>query len=657
MLTLILAAALAPSLSLAPLQDSPAAPPARALLKELTTSPRLAGTVGSEWGAKLVGRWLEEAGFEVEFDEREVMLTYPKRIEFALYEDASSDIPVHHRIDVFDADAVPPGDVPRFNAWAKSASVRAEVVDCGRGLRGDFDKLLSEGTKLDGVIALIRYGGSYRGVKVDLASEFGCAGVLLFSDPKLDGPGKGEVWPKGPWKPEWAAQRGSISPMGKAPGDPTTPGFGSPAPGEAPRRSRLSDAKLKALLPSIPCLPIGSDEAAEILSRLSATSGGSLARLSRRKAAEVEINLDQPLVLRRIINVIATLPGQSADRVIAGNHRDSWVRGANDAGSGTVSLVRAAQRIGERVKDGWKPAHTLQLCFWDAEEFGLIGSTEWVESNLDELRSDAIVYINADAAVGGTQFNGLSGTPGLLHSLQSVFEELPSISFPGENLLQEWNRRLRGQSPSLRLPGSGSDFAAFLHHAALPVIDFSLSGAQGGQYHTAFDDFPLVDRFLDPGFVGHELAGEILEAMLVHFATIGHATFDPAEAARAMEALARKAGEEITRADERWLGVERGERLAQAFVDLAGAYEAATPAARSDNRFYVGLAQEEGIPGRPWFRNALWAPGLETGYSAETLPVLRAAARRGEAALDAAVLELLASIEDLRKRCSSDGGE
>lgn len=641
------------TLALSPIQDAPS----RELLKELTTSPRLAGTVGSEWGAKLVGRWLTEAGFEVEYDEREVMLTYPKRVEIAFFEDSTSQTPLFHRIDVFDADAIPPGDVPRFNAWAKSASVRAEVIDCGRGLRGDFNKLVSDGKKLDGKIALIRYGGSYRGVKVDLATEFGCAGVLLFSDPKLDGPGKGEVLPKGPWKPEWAAQRGSISPMGKEPGDPTTPGFGSPVPGEKPSRPRLSGEALDRILPSIPCMPIGSDEANAILAKLGSSDGGALARLSRRKAVEVKMVLDQPRSLRRIINVIATLPGKNPQRVIAGNHRDAWVRGANDAGSGTVSLVRAAQRLGERVKQGWKPEYTVQFCFWDAEEFGLIGSSEWVESNLDELRSDAIAYLNVDSAVSGTEFNGLSGTPGLLGSLESVLTSIPSHSFPEENLWQEWNRRLRGRKPSLGLPGSGSDFASFLHHATLPVLDFGLSGSGGGQYHTAFDDFPIVDRFIDPGFVGHELAGSIIEGIVAHYATLGPAAFDPAEAARAMEAVARSAGEEVDTEEHRWLGVEFGEQLAQAFVRLAAAYENATPARRAKNPFYLSLATEGGLPGRPWFRNTLWAPGLETGYSAETWPILRAAARTGKPELAAATAMLITSLDDLAKRCSMTEGE
>ena len=376
-----------------------------------------------------------------------------------------------------------------------------------------------------------------------------------------------------------------------------------------------------------------------------------------KKTAEVEIVLDQPLVMRRIVNVIATLRGKNASRVIAGNHRDSWVRGANDAGGGTVSLIRAAQRIGERAKNGWTPEHTVQLCFWDAEEFGLIGSTEWVEDHLNELQSELIVYVNADGAVGGTKFRGLSGTPGLLGSLESVLSSISSISFPTENLWQEWNRRLRGRAPSLGLPGSGSDFAAFLHHATMPVIDFSLSGASAGQYHTAFDDFPIVDRFIDPGFKGHELAGEILEAILVEFATRGPESFDPAEAALAMEAMTRKAGEEIDSNDVRWLGVEHGEKLAQAFAELAKSYQSATAETRAANPFYRGLARAEGIPERPWFKNALWAPGLETGYSAETLPVLRAAARAGKDELESALAVMITLVEDMSRRCSTTEGQ
>lgn len=630
-------------------------PPSRALLKELTTSPRLAGTVGSEWGARTVRRWLEAAGFRVEYDVREVLLAYPRRIEVALFETRSAEEPLFRRIDTYDPDAVPPGDVPKYNAWAKSGRIRAEVVDCGRGLRPEFDELVAGGTDLSGKIALIRYGGSYRGVKADLASEYGCGGVLLFSDPELDGPGKGDVWPEGPWKPGWAAQRGSISPMAKAPGDPTTPGFGSPAPG-AGGPPRLAGEALDALLPRIPCIPIGSDEALAILEKLSSGSGGGIARLSRKKP-EVLIDLECPRELRTVINVVATLDGARPERVIAGNHRDSWVRGANDAGGGTVSLTRAAQRLGERVRSGWKPEYTIQLCFWDAEEFGLIGSTEWVEGNAAALAREAICYVNADAAVGGTQLARLSGAPGMLPVLETVLSRIPSQHFEGETLWQEWIRRLRGREPSLGLPGSGSDFASFLHHLCLPVIDFSLSGGQGGQYHTAFDDFLQVERFVDPGFVGHELAGRILEELLVELATLGPLAFDGADAARALQKVARTAGEELDRDERSWLGIARGERLARAFAELAEALDAAPEARRArlsaeTPRLLEGLAAPDGIPGRPWFRNALWAPGLETGYSAETFPVLRAAAREGEEALDAALDALVARIEALGRTWS-----
>lgn len=205
-------------------QDAEKAPSSRALLLALTESPRLAGTCGSLVGAKYVARVLEDAGWKVEIDEREVMLSLPRKIEFAIYEDAFAEAPLSERIERFDPDAIPPGDVPLCNGWSASGTVRARVVDAGRGLRADFERLAALGVDVRGTVALVRYGGSYRGIKVDMAARNGCSAVLLFSDPAEDGPDKGATWPAGPWKPDWDAQRGSINPIAHIPGDPSTPG-------------------------------------------------------------------------------------------------------------------------------------------------------------------------------------------------------------------------------------------------------------------------------------------------------------------------------------------------------------------------------------------------------------------------------------------------
>ncbi len=609
------------------------APPARALARELTSSSRLAGTSGSAWGARLVSRVLRKAAWEVELDSREVLLSLPRRLELAAFADGETNTPFLAHLDRFDADALPPGDVPPFNAWSASGEVRAPVVDVGRGLRGDYERLLESGVDVRGCVALARYGGSYRGVKLDLATGFGCVGLLLFSDPAEN---RGAVWPTGPFKPDWAVQRGSVSPMGRSPGDPSTPGFASPlvgagadADGGTPQR--LSAREVNGLLPSLPCLPVGWGTAMELKERLTDGIGPG--------PAEAFLAIDQPRELRVIHNVIARLPGrQGADSavILAGNHRDAWVRGAQDAGSGTVSLLRAAQHLGERSAGGWRPERTIQLCFWDAEESGLIGSTEWAEGHADWVRERALVYINCDAVVSGTRFSA-SGTPGLLGSLRSSLE---AVTAPDGGDL--WTRWAADGEPSLGLPGSGSDFAVFLHHLSVPVLDIHFGGNSGGQYHTRFDDFAQMDRFLDPGWVGHELAGRFLATLLVDYAERGAGLFDEAEAATALAEHAGALGE--------WLGEERARRLAAAFVELARAARGAGSPPPVDGRgaapFLAELAVAAGLDGRPWFVNRLWTPGLETGYSAETFPSLRTALRRGQ--VDAELADLIAALERRR---------
>ncbi len=616
------------------------APPSRALLAELASRPRLAGTAGSHWGAELVAKHLSEAGFEVEIDSREVLLSLPRKLGVEFFESGSAEAPFHARTETFDPDAEDPGAIPPFNAWSANGVFRGPVVDAGRGLREDFERLRALGIDLHGTIALCAYGGAYRGVKPQLAAEFGCAGVLLYNRAEDSGAGRGPVWPEGPWKPGNEAERGSILPIATGPGDPSTPGFASPAPGKAPPdgKKRLEGRALAAVLPQIACLPIGSSEAAllrEKLAEREITNAASEPEKVRLGPGPVEARLavDAPPELRTIRNVIGRLRGEQESCVIAGNHRDAWVCGAHDAGGGTVSLLRAAQHLGERARSGWKPARTILLAFWDAEEQGLIGSTEWAEAHEDWLLKDACLYVNADTAVSGTSF-GCSGTPGLeglvLRALAEVADPLANPDAP-QSLREQW---LAGAEvpPDLGLPGSGSDFAVFLHHLALPVLDVGFDGAPpSGQYHTSFDLFECVERFIDPGFFGHETAGLFFAALLARATDEGPACFDASAAARAM---ARHA---TTDAD--WLGEERAKRLAKEFEKLA---ERARPGDRS--RLFLRLFYRQ-LPGRPWFVNTLWAPGLEKGYGSETFPLLRDATRLGEAALDEALGDLCQRID------------
>lgn len=605
------AALAAPTIATAQ-ETQPPAPRSRELLLELTSTTRLAGTSGSRVGAAIVAKHLEAAGWTVELDEREVLLSLPRSTSFSIYSEPGAREPAVQRLASFDPDAIPPNDLPLFNSWTASGRVRGKVVDVGHGLRADFERLREQKVELKGAIALARYGKAYRGVKAQLAQEFGCVGVLLFTESSEDGGERGPVWPQGPWKPDSDAQRGSILPVSSAPGDPTTPSGPSGRPGEACERISIDEARKN--LPQILCTPIGARDARALLARLALDADG---KPLGPGPVEVELVIDAPLELRRIVNVHGRLAGESDELVIAGSHRDAWVRGANDSGSGCVALLRAAEHLGERTKSGWRPRATLQLSFWDAEEHGLIGSTEWGEANAAMLREKCLAYINSDASVSGVNF-GASGTPGLLGVLRAVSERSRTAD-GSKSLWDDWCSRATDGKPSLGLPGAGSDDAVFAHHLNVPVLNVGLSGNSGGQYHTAFDDFGVVDRFLDPGFVGHEMLGSLLANLLAEMAAHPGAGFNVTEAADAMAKLARRAADVI--------GAEHAEALAVAFFECALWSERADSYPwKNPQRFFELFESPEPLPGRAWFRNSLWAPALENGYGVESFPHLRASA-------------------------------
>lgn len=612
----------------------------RELLLELCETTRLAGTRASQVAALHVARRLEQAGWTAEVEPRVVMLSYPRRTELAVF-DGSAAKPLHERVESFDPDRVPAGDVPLHNAWSASGRVRGPVVDAGRGLRADFERLRGAGVQLRGAVALCRYGGCYRGIKVDLAAQYGCAAVLLWSDPKGDGADKGPTWPAGPWKHAYEAQRGSISPMGRTPGDPSTPGWPSPKPGESARR--LSDAELAEALPRIPCLPIGAAEARMLLEGLEQRAfldkdGKSSDEAVGPGPREASIAIDAPRELRTIWNVVGTLPGASDEFVLAGGHRDAWVRGANDNGSGCVVLLRVAQELGARAKTGWKPPRTLKLAFWDAEEFGLIGSTEWGEAHADLVRAQCVAYVNSDASVSGTKFGGASGTPGMLGALEPVLRRLAGAQ--GQSLWDEWVAK--SPKPDLSLPGSGSDFAVFVHHQGVPYVELGFGGNGGGQYHTDFDDVGMVERFLDPGYAGHELSARAHVELLVELATRGHAAFDGAEAARRMQ---REAADLASSAGADAALAEVAHELAASFGATAEALAAHPEAGRTWLR---DMSSTAGVPGREWHKNVMWTSGLEDGYGSETFPALRAVRGGGAEKLRAAAAPILDGLARIR---------
>ncbi len=296
--------------------------------------------------------------------------------------------PEHVDGDPFQDD---PRIVNAYNGMSPSGDAEAEVVYANYGSPADFDKLKQMNVDVRGKIVIVRYGENFRGVKAFVAQERGAAGVIIYSDPKDDGYYRGDAYPKGPWRPASGVQRGSIGFMFQFPGDPTTPGVAStPA---LPDSKRMSPAASEQL-PKIPVTPLSYADASPILEHL----GGPASPREWQGAlpftyhvgpgpAKVKMHLKQDYQFRTIWDVIGKVRGTSSpdEWVVAGNHRDAWVYGAVDPNSGTAAMLETVHGLGELLKSGWKPKRTIVIGSWDAEEEGLIGSTEWGEDHAQEL--------------------------------------------------------------------------------------------------------------------------------------------------------------------------------------------------------------------------------------------------------------------------------
>jgi N-acetylated-alpha-linked acidic dipeptidase len=650
---------------------------ARRWLRDLTEEPHVAGTEADRRSAEYVRKAFESFGLKVETIPYEVLLNYPKEVSLRLVEPEIADLALREGGHPADKDSYTRDAFPAFHGYGASGSAAAQVVYANYGRKEDFDKLEELGVSPRGRIVLVRYGRVYRGVKVYQAQERGAAGVLIYSDPADDGYMKGDVYPQGPMRPEWSLQRGSVRAPNSAPGDPSTPGAPS-----RPGADRLAHGKI-AGLPRIPSLPIAYGEARKILAALGgervpdAWQGGlPFAYHAGPGAAKVEMKVEMDYAVRAIWNVMASVPGSAeAERwVILGNHRDAWTHGAVDPNSGTAAMLEAARGVAEAVKSGWRPRRTILFASWDAEEYGLIGSTEWVEDRLRDLQARAVAYINLDVAATGSDLD-VGGVPSLRDLLAEAAAAVPEPK-KGGSVLQAWERRLRGEWASeapicldgpaesfdlrLRPLGSGSDFTPFVAHAGVASIDFSFDGPYG-VYHSTLDDLFWMDHFGDPAYLYHTAAARLFGLVAIRLAGAEVVPLRYAPYAAELERLAvemkrglarerRKAeaaekppekpplAPDLSAVEEAFADFGAAAREADAAVDAALAGGRAAPAALARlNDALVGVERAfllpEGLPGRPWYRHALYAPDIETYYGSAPLPGLVQAAQGRDRAL------------------------
>ncbi|HTV09717.1 MAG TPA: M28 family metallopeptidase [Candidatus Aquilonibacter sp.] len=633
-------------------------------LKILTAEPHWASSPQDKKTADYVAEKFKAAGLQTEIVPFRVWLNKPVKIEITAFDAdgkqlMSGPTPEHVDPKAYGGDPYQdnPDILPAFNGSSPSGDVTADVVYANYGTLADFDRLKQLNVDVKGKIVIVRYGQNFRGVKVYIAQQRGAAGVIIYSDPADDGYDRGDKYPRGAMRPDSGVQRGSVQFLPIYPGDPTTPGIASTP--DLPDSKRITDpAKMNQ--PSIPSNPLSYKDAAPILEALDGPATprdwqGGLPftyHLGGTGAVKVHMHLEQDYQLRTIWDVIGTIdgsdPDQKNDWVVAGNHRDAWVFGAVDPNSGTAAMLEAVHGLGELLQQGWKPKRRIVICSWDAEEEGLMGSTEWAEDHAAQL-AHAVAYFNTDVGVSGPNFNA-SAVPSLKEFVRDVTRQVPSPK--GGTVYEQWqksqseNPRRRGtaanpftaasnstiNAESVRVGdlGSGSDYTPFIQHLGVPSTDIGSDGPYG-VYHSAFDDYNWFIRNADPTFVYEQQQARVFGLEILHMADADVLPYDyktyGTEVVGYLKDAERHAAEEHLDVDFAQANAAAarfaaaGARI-ETVQSAPGSLDAAAKARLNDSlrNAEEALLNEAGLPHRPWYKHTIYAPGEYTGYAAVVIP-------------------------------------
>jgi N-acetylated-alpha-linked acidic dipeptidase len=674
--------------------DTPTPDRARRWLAQLTEDPHVAGTPAEKKVADFVLARFKEFGLDAEMVRYDVFLNHPLVVSLSLTSPVREELKLREDAYDVDKDSSTAGMFPAFHGYGASGKAAGEVVYVNYGSPADFERLRGMGISVEGKIVLVRYGGAFRGLKVKESQDRGAVGVLIYSDPADDGYMRGDVYPDGPMRPPSAIQRGSVLFLSHVPGDPSTPGWPSTAGSKRLTRKEMTN------VPRIPSIPISYGEAEKILRRLAGPrvpdewqGGLPFSYHIGPGSAAVAMTVDMDEGLKPIYNVIARIKGsvEPEKLVILGNHRDAWTHGAVDPNSGTAAQLEMARGLAAALKSGWTPKRTILLASWDAEEYGLVGSTEWAEEHAADLSKNAVAYLNCDSAATGPNLS-MSGVPSLAAFAMQAARDIPDPK-RGGSIGAGWESRQRSAwaqqtpvdlsakdavfSPRLSPLGSGSDYTVFLDHLGIPSLDFSFSGPYG-TYHSVYDNFRWMEKYGDPEFLYHAAAAKLwgLMAMRLASADIVPLRFssyasdlqvdldalrrdairrartpaDPATGAK--PPIAPDFSEILTALNDLRAAGESADRAAEAAMKSGDA-----AAARRINEALMQVEREfldpKGLPARPWFRHLLIAPGLTTGYAPWPFPALQQAVEERDAGMFANEVKrvaaaLRAGVERLR---------
>ncbi|KAI2792970.1 hypothetical protein POX_b03015 [Penicillium oxalicum] len=617
-------------------------------LKLVAGNTRVAGTEGSFVLAEWIEHEFHKAGFDsVKREEYQVYLNYPR-------EDG-------RRVAIVD----PPdkaweafleenqAQYPAFHGHSKSGNVTGPLVYANFGSREDFQLLANKGISVNGSIALVRYYGSEgdRALKIKAAELAGAVGCIIYSDPAQDGFTQGPEYPKGRFMPADGVQRGGVSLMSHIVGDVLSPGFAS-TPDE---KRRLSPAESPALV-QIPSLPIAWRDAQRLLQAIQghgfkAPDGwiGAVPQIPEWWTGDQHsptvhlMNLQDEVDRRPIYNVHGTILGlEERDKmIIVGNHRDAWCLGSVDPGSGTAVFMELIRVFGELLTYGWRPLRTIEFVSWDGEEYNLIGSTEHVEKEVDNLRANGYAYLNVDVGVSGSNFRA-SGSPVFERSVHQILGRL-SDPIANKTLKELWDDKGQRLTPL----GAGSDYVAFQDIAGTSSIDFGFEG-EAYPYHSCYETYDWMEKFGDPDFVYHKMLAQFWALLLLDVSENPMLPFD-------MEAYGKAISGWVKDLDD-FVHSKNAEVDLQPMYNAAAELEANTARFQSWNDVWhdtvwgsggyesnvmaiqrvkhnarmahfdthlLDLAADGGIPNRTQFRHVVFGPELWSGYDASIFPAIR----------------------------------
>ncbi len=637
---------------------------ADALSRELSREPHMSGTPAQARTRDIFARELRSYGITPEIRTYSIYMPHPTSVHLYRVSPNLRDSRELSLVEGPIAEDTTSHTYPQllaFNGYGAAGDATGEVVYVNYGLVEDYKTLDSLGVSVKGKIAIARYGKSYRGIKAREAEKHGAAALIIYSDPADDGYARGDVYPEGPMRPEQGVQRGSVY---NDNGDPTTPNYPSVA---GAKRIPLAQTNL----PRIPVIPTSYGNAMELLRGVRGTGlprgwqGGLPFRYHVGPGpvrARVVVTTDaatQPY--KDIWDVLGTVRGSEYpdELIIIGGHRDAWGPGAADNVSGTVGILESARTIGALLKTGWRPKRTLVFASWDAEEWGLMGSTEYVEQDSAQLSRNGAAYFNFDMVATGPALSA-SGSPSLRPFFRDVTRSVASPDGKG-SVYDAWRLSAHVAAdtlePEIGDPGGGSDFAGFYNHLGIPITEWGFGGSQG-IYHSAYDSYHWTAKFGDPGFRYHAAMGLLGAIALMRIADADILPYDYVTHARAMRALSATAAKNI--AAKKWnvslapldSAITRMETAASAFDTARDAALARGVSGASRKQANALLRQVERVFVRPtglpvskraWFRNVLYAADNDNGYSTMGLPSINEAVRASNEALTAREISDLAN--------------